>query len=114
MIENEGKLHYAFIKDFNSLTYNQTRHCSRKRCCYCLQSFRSVEILERHGNNCFKTNGKQMIKTTKRHETVNFRNFARKLKSLFMIHADFKGILVPGDKKKKKKKKKKSNFKKVL
>ena len=31
-------------------------------CRYCLQAYSMAEILKRHINDCFKINGKQMIK----------------------------------------------------
>ena len=33
----------------------------------------------------------------KKGEYVKFKNFEKKIKSSFMIYADFKNILVPGD-----------------
>ena len=34
--------------------------------CYCLQAFSRPEILKSHVNDCFKINGKQMIKIPKK------------------------------------------------
>ena len=42
-----------------------------------------------HIKDCFKINGKQMIKLPKKDEYVKFKNFERKIKSPFMIYADF-------------------------
>ena len=47
--------------------------------------------------DCFKTNGKQMIKIPKKGEYIRCKIYERKIKSAFMIYADFKGILVPKD-----------------
>ena len=33
----------------------------------------------------------------KKAEYIKFKNFARKIKSPFMIYADFESILIPGD-----------------
>ena len=44
-----------------------------------------------------KINGKETIKMSKKGEYVKFKNFERKLKSLFMIYTDFESILVPED-----------------
>ena len=50
--------------------------------------------------DCFKVNGKQTIKIPKKGEYVKFKNFVRKIKSPFMIYADFESILVPEDNRK--------------
>ena len=42
-------------------------------------------------------NCKEIIKVPKKGEYVKFKNFERKIKSLFMIYAEFKSILVPED-----------------
>ena len=47
--------------------------------------------------DCLKINGKQGIRVPKKGEYVRFKNFERKIKSPFIIYADFKSILVPGD-----------------
>ena len=48
-----------------------------------------------HIKECFKINGKQTITMPKKGECVKFKNFRRKIKSPFMIYADFQSILVP-------------------
>ena len=79
--------------------YNHTLHRGRKHFCrYCLQALRTVEKLECHIKRCF--NGKQTIKMPKKGEYIKFKNFGRKIKSLFMIYVDFESILVPEDNKK--------------
>ena len=81
--------------------YNQTLHHDRKHfCSYCLQSFTTAQILERHVNDCFEITRKQMIKMAKNGETFKFKNSSRKIKSLFMIFADFESILTPENKEK--------------
>ena len=42
-------------------------------------------------------NGKQMMKMPKKGEYVRLKNLERKVKSPFMIYADFESILVPED-----------------
>ena len=40
--------------------YDPSLHRERKHFCrYCLQAFRTEEMLRFHTNDCFKTNGKQ-------------------------------------------------------
>ena len=62
-------------------------------CSYCLQSFSNAEILERHTNDGFKINSKKTIKKSKKGENVKFENYERRIKSPFMIYADFESIL---------------------
>ena len=58
-------------------------------CSYCLQAFSTKEISKRHVKDCFKINGKQRIIMPKKDEYVKFKNYERKIKSPFMIYADF-------------------------
>ena len=67
----------------------------KKFCRYCLQAFSTKEILKPRINDCFKINGKQMIQVAKKGEYVKIKNYERKIKSPFIIYADFKSILVP-------------------
>ena len=53
------------------------------------------KCLKRHIKNCFKINGKKTIKIPKKGESVKLKNFERKIKSPFIIYADFQSILVP-------------------
>ena len=49
--------------------YDYTLHGGRKYfCCYCLQAFSTEKILQCHVKDCFKINGKQMIKMPKNGE----------------------------------------------
>ena len=60
-----------------------------------MQSFTTTQILERHVNNCFGINDKQLIKMGKNGENVKFKNYTKKINSPFiMIDADFESILV--------------------
>ena len=47
------------------------------------------EILKQHVKDCFKIYGKQTIKMLKKGAYVKYKNFERKIKSPFMICADF-------------------------
>ena len=44
-----------------------------------------------------KINDKQRISMPKKGEYVKFKNYKRKIKSPFIIYADFENILVPGN-----------------
>ena len=77
--------------------YDYKLHRGRKHFCrYYLQAF-SAEELKRHIKNCFKSNGKQGIVIPKQCKYVRFKNFERKIKSPFMINADFESMLVAED-----------------
>ena len=53
--------------------YDQTLHCGRKLfCCNCLQAFSTEETLKHHIKDCFKINGKQMIKMPEEIGNINF------------------------------------------
>ena len=57
----------------------------------------SASFLKHHIKDCFKINGKQKIIIPRIGEYVKFRNYERKIKSTFIIYADFESILVPQD-----------------
>ena len=62
----EGEKH-VLIKSFNRYMYDYSLHLERKHFCwYCLHVFITEEILKRHIKNCFKINGKEMIKMPKK------------------------------------------------
>ena len=76
--------------------YDYTLRRGRKHFCrYCLQAFSTEEILKRHIKYSFKINDKQRIIMPEEDEYVKFRNYERKIKSPFIIYADFESILVP-------------------
>ena len=85
------KIDYTFIYDHT--LHRGEKHFSR----YFLQDFRIVKILKGHVNDCFKINGKQMIKMLEKGEYVRFKKYERKIKSQFMIYVDFESVLVPED-----------------
>ena len=64
---------------------------------YRLHAFITEEILKRHIKDCFEINGKETIKMPKKGKYVEFKAFERKIKSPFMIYADFESVLVPED-----------------
>ena len=88
----EQKRHYVLIKDFNDHTWHHRR---KNFCRYCLQAFSAEEILKSHIKDCFKINGKQRIIKPKKDKFVKLSNYEGKIKSLFIICADFENILVP-------------------
>ena len=98
-IEEEEKQHYVYIKDFNRLMFNFTKHKSKKHFCKnCFQCFYSEDVLGQHRTNCIEINGVQAVEMPKpyidknghkRAPCVYFRNHHRQLPVPFEIIADF-------------------------
>ena len=81
------------IKDFDTCMYDYTLYRGRKLFCrYCLRAFSSKEILKSHIKYCYKTNDKKRIIMPKKDKYVNFKNYERQIKSLFIIYADLKAF----------------------
>ena len=81
--------------------YNHILHRGRKNFCrYCLQAFNSEETWKSHIKDCFKNNGKERITMPKKGEYFTSKNCQQKMKSPFIIYADFESILVPENKRK--------------
>ena len=96
LIEEEGKWCYFLIKYLDTFMFDYTLHRRRKRFwCYCVQTFSTEKILKLHFKDCFEINGRQRFQMPKKDEYVKLKNFERKIKSPFMINADFETILVP-------------------
>lgn len=53
--------------------------------CYCFQCFSTAKILQRHVNDCFVINGKQVLKTAEKGGTGKCKHYARKTKYSFII-----------------------------
>ena len=93
LITQDQNQHYILIKDFDRFMFSQTKHQHRQHFCrYCLQSFTSEEILQKHKKDCLVINGKQAIKMPKKGSFVEFTNFHRQLQVPFVIYADFEAI----------------------
>ena len=63
--------------------YDHTLHRQKKIFC-CLQACSTEAISKRHIKDCFKINDKQRIAMPKKGEYVKFKNYERKIKSLFI------------------------------
>ena len=93
--ENSGlKQHFVYIKDFNRLMYNFTKHKERKHFCMnCLHCFSSNDALENHKMDCIVINGVQAIelpkvyleKKKKKIPKVYFKNHHKQLPVPFVI-----------------------------
>ena len=98
----EETTHYVYIKDFNRLMFNFTKHKGKKHFCMCcLQCFNSKESLAKHRVNCIAINGVQAIKMPEKYKDKNgvwrppsvyFNNYHKSLPVPFSIYADFECI----------------------
>ena len=96
MLCDDSKEHYVWIKNFSRLCYNVTKHNEKKYfCMYCINSFSSEDVLNRHEEECKKFNGSQAVEMPKSGEVVKFTNYERTIRSPFVIYADFEAIVVP-------------------
>ena len=91
--EKEYKQHYVYIKDFNRLNYNITKHKNKKHfCLHCLQPFYSEYCLEAHKGDCLIINGTQRIEMPKEGSRVFFYGHQKQLPIPFVVYADFEAI----------------------
>ena len=93
LIGEEGKRRYILIKDSNTFICDHTLHLGRKYFCrYCLQTVSTKEMFKLHFKDYFKINTKQIIIIPNNDEYVKFKNYKRKIKSQFIIYADFESL----------------------
>ena len=87
MIHENKKFHYVYIKNFNRLMYNITKHKEKKWFCMrCLQHFSSEFVLNKHKVNCLMINDKQKIALNSGY--ISFKNYSNKIRVPFKIYAD--------------------------
>ena len=92
-IKKGEKSHYVYIKDFNRLMHNFTKHKDTKHfCMYCLHCFSSKNILERRQKDCLLINGTQAIEMPAEGSKIYFKNHHKMLPVPFVIYADFEAI----------------------
>ena len=67
LLINDNKLHYVYIKNFNTFMIRKTKHKSKQWFCRnCLQCFSSEIVLIKHREDCLSINGKQSVNLEKR------------------------------------------------
>ena len=92
LIFNDFTSHYVYIKDFNRLMFNKTRHKGKKYFCKsCLQCFSSENVLNKHKKDCLMINGRENLKLEK--GFIEFKNFNRQIPVPFKIYADLECLL---------------------
>ena len=91
-ISNGFASHYVYIKDFDRLMFNKSKHKGKKYFCKsCLQIFSTEKVLEDHKKDCLLINGGQNLKLEK--GVIEFKNFNRQIPVPFKIYADFECLL---------------------
>lgn len=84
------KWHYVFVKNFESMLYNQTKHKDKKFACrYCRRFFSSERVGNEHKKKCYGINGNCLPEMPRFGEKVNFENVQKRLQASFVIYADF-------------------------
>ena len=96
LISKDFTNHKVYIKDFDRLMFNKTRHESKKYFCKsCLQCFSNESVLNNHKKDCLLINGRQNVKLEK--GFTEFKNFNRQILVTFKSYADFECLLKPRD-----------------
>ena len=84
--------HYVYIKDFNRLMFNKTKHKNRKWFCKsCLQFFSSEIVLNKHKEDYLLINGGQSVNLEK--GFIEFKDFNKMILAPLKIYADFECLL---------------------
>ena len=84
LISNTFVSHYVYIKDFNRLMLDKTKHKGKKYFCKsCLECFSSESVLNEHKEDCLMINGKQNVKLEK--GFIKFNNYSRQIPVPFKI-----------------------------
>ena len=78
LLNDDGKSHYVYIKDFDRFMLHKTRNKNKKWFCKsCLQCFSSENVLTKHKQDCFSINGKQSVKLEK--GIIEFENYFKQI-----------------------------------
>ena len=92
LISNNFTSHYVYIKDFNKLMFNKTRHKGKKHFRKsCLHCFSCETVLNEHKKDCLLINNGQNVKLEK--GFIESKNFNRQIPVPFKIYADFECLL---------------------
>lgn len=99
LITEDDNSHYCWIKDFNKLCYDQTKHNNKKHYCLrCITNHGSEGALEEHmlyckGNNSNPTRCVFPEEKDGKAPTIQFQNFKNLLKCPYVIYADIESII---------------------
>ena len=91
---NSETNHYVWIKNFNRLCFNITKHTTKKFFCkHCIQHFASESMLKKYMENCIVLNKCQSIEMPAEGTVTKFKSFRETLKIPFVIYADLESLL---------------------
>ena len=92
--------HYCVVKSMSRLTSSQGRkHCGKIWVCdYCLNHFRTEDVLNRHKLYCSQHDCVHTIFPEPGKNTMKFKNYQNGIECPIKIYADFESILEPIDK----------------
>ena len=86
LLIDDNKLHYVYIKDFNTFMFYKTKNQNKKWFCKsCLRCFSSENVLIKHKEDCLRISGQQSINLEK--GTTEFKNYFKQLPVPFKIFA---------------------------
>ena len=78
LLIKDNKLHYVYIKDFNTFMFHKTKNKNKKWFCKsCLQYFSSEKVLVKHKEDCLSINGAQSVKLEE--GITKFENYFKQL-----------------------------------
>ena len=88
LLYEDDKLHYVYIKDFNTFMFHKTKNKNKKWFCKsCLQCFSNEKVMKKHKEDCLSINGTQSVDAEE--GIIKLENYSRQLPVPFKIYADF-------------------------
>ena len=100
LINNGEKNHYILVNNVSRLLSSEIDNNKHKKhfCLRCFNSFYDERILQEHKEYC-DSHGEVKIKMPKNEDGspkfIYFKNFKNKMRSPFVVYADFEGRLIP-------------------
>ena len=101
--DGETQRHFCWIKDFNKLCFDQTKHSGKKFFCLrCISQHSSERTLEEHLIYCKGVDAPPCHavfpqKTKDTNPTIEFKNIQNMMKAPYVIYADTESIIKPTD-----------------
>ena len=88
LLIDDDKLHYVYIKDFNTFMFHKTKNRNKRWFCKsCFHCFSSENVLTKHKEDCLIINGKQSVKLEER--IIEFEIYFKQIPVQFKIYAEF-------------------------
>ena len=86
LLNDDNKLHYVYIKDFNRFMFHKTKNKNKKWFCKVVYSVLIAKVLKKHKEDCLGINGKQSVKLEE--GIIEFENYFKQIPVPFKICAD--------------------------